>query len=198
MRVEKERYEAWTTSVFIQPNHHQVLDVFLEERVGTLSITSEPEGATVYLIKEEQVLQEIGETPILNFSTPIGEYTLEVEKEDYFNAHKEVVVSHKQLSETKFELEEKPGSILVMTTPANARVSLDGSFLGRTPFRIDDLVKGEYELTATLPYAKKTETIKVETNRQSVMKTSFKKSKRYILGVTSIGVVGLLFHLLAK
>ncbi|MCH8956981.1 PEGA domain-containing protein [candidate division KSB1 bacterium] len=198
VRVEKERYEAWTTSVFIQPNHHQVLDVFLEEKVGTLSITSEPEGATVYLIKEEQVLQEIGETPILNFSTPIGEYTLEVEKEDYFNAHKEVVVSHKQLSETKFELEEKPGSILVMTTPANARVSLDGSFLGRTPFRIDDLVKGEYELTATLPYAKKTETIKVETNRQSVMKTSFKKSKRYILGVTSIGVVGLLFHLLAK
>jgi len=198
VRVEKERYEAWTTSVFIQPNHHQVLDVSLEEKVGTLSITSEPEGATVYLIKEEQVLQEIGETPILNFSTPIGEYTLEVEKKDYFNAQKEVVVSHKQLSETKFELEEKPGSILVMTTPANARVSLDGSFLGRTPFRIDDLVKGEYKLTATLPYAKKTETIKVETNRQSVMKTSFKKSKRYILGVTSIGVVGLLFHLLAK
>ncbi|MCH8021320.1 PEGA domain-containing protein [candidate division KSB1 bacterium] len=198
VRVEKERYEEWTTSVFIQPNNHQVLDVSLEEKVGTLSITSEPEGATVYLIKEEQVLQEIGETPILNFSTPIGEYTLEVEKEDYFNAHKEVVVSHKQLSETKFELEEKPGSILVMTTPANARVSLDGSFLGRTPFRIDDLVKGEYKLTATLPYAKKTETIKVETNRQSVMKTKFKKSKRYILGVTSIGVVGLLFHLLAK
>ncbi len=60
------------------------------------------------------------------------------------------------------------------------------------------IVKGEYELTANLPYAEKTKTIIVETNRQSVMKTSFKKSKRYILGVTSIGVVALLFHLLAK
>ncbi len=155
VRVEKERFEEWTTSVFIQPNAHEVLDVSLEEKVGTLSITSEPENATVYLLREKQVLQEIGETPVLNFSAPIGEYTLEVEKEDYFNTYKEVMVNHKKLSEIKFELEEKPGSILVETTPANARVSLDGSFLGRTPFHIDDVVKGEYELTASLPYAEK-------------------------------------------
>lgn len=199
VRVEKTGFEEWTSSVLIQPNKHEIMDIVLAEKVGTLSVISEPEGAAVYLRKENQEkAQEIGTTPILNFVATIGNYTVEVEKTDYFNDYQSIVVAHERLTDVRFELQEKPGSIWVETTPSNARVLFEGSYKGRSPFLLDKLVKGEYEITMSLPYAEKTKRVVVKPNRQSVVKTNFKKSQRYVLGMASIGVAGLLFHLLAN
>lgn len=199
VRVKKDGYEEWTSSVLIQPNKHEILDAVLEEKVGTLSITSLPEGATVYLRKQGQgKRQKVGKTPILNFNATIGNYTIEVEKKDYFNDGKPTFVAHKQLTDVRFELKEKPGAIFVETTPPNARVFLDGAYKGRSPFLLDNIVKGEYQVTMSLPYAERTKKTIVEPNRQSDVKANFKKSKNYIFAITSIGIAGLLFHILAN
>jgi hypothetical protein len=53
----------------IQPNKHEVLDIVLKEKVGTLNITSRPEDVEVY-IRNAQGLErkKIGDIPILNFT----------------------------------------------------------------------------------------------------------------------------------
>ncbi|HEX9654491.1 MAG TPA: FlgO family outer membrane protein [bacterium] len=200
IRVDKDGYEEWASAVLIQPNQHEFMDVILKEKVGTIAITSRPEGATVYLQRSDRgVPTAIGETPILNYTAAIGFYSIEIEKEDYFTGHQQIAVAHKQLTELKVVLEERPGSILVETTPPNARVSLNGAYRGRSPFVLDDITKGDYEVTMSLPYDDdKTERILVEPNRQALAKANFKKSKRYILGISAIGVAGLLFHILAN
>ena len=199
VRVEKDGYEEWTTSVIIQPNQHEILDVVLKEKIGAITITSQPEDATVYL--EKQGMDngiKIGNTPILNYSTTIGNYSVRVEKEDYYSDWKDVVVLHEQLTDVNFSLDEKPGSIFVETMPTNVRIFLNGSYKGRSPFNIRDVSKGDYQITMSLPYAKKTEQVSVTANRQSSVKSNFKKSKRYLSSMTSIGVVAILFHLLAQ
>ncbi|MFQ5650244.1 MAG: FlgO family outer membrane protein [bacterium] len=198
VRVKKPGYEAWTSSVLIQPSKQEILDVALAEKMGTLSILSQPEGAIVFLAREGQTAREIGRTPILNFEAPIGRYTIAIEKDDYFRERKQIVVQHKRLLDLSFDLQEKPGAILVETTPPNARIFLDGSYKGRAPFLLENIEKGEYNVTVRLPYAEESRRVSVAPNRHSVVRAKFKKSKRYILGVTSIGIAGLLFHLLAK
>ncbi len=199
IRVEKDGYEEWTTSVMIQPNKHEVLDIVLKEKVGTLNITSRPEDVEVY-IRNAQGLErkKIGDTPILNFTTSIGNYVIDVEKKDYFSSRKTVSVMHKQLSSVSFELKEKPGSIFVETNPSKARIFLDGTFKGRSPLHIDNIPKGEYQINMGLPYDQEEKMITVETNRQTTVSASFSKPEDYMISMTSIGMVAILFHLLAK
>ncbi len=198
VRVEKTGYEEWTTSVLIEPNSQKVLDVTLTEKTGMLSILSQPTGATVHLSKAGEATREIGTTPVLNYTATIGRYTVEVEKEDYFTECKNLIVAHKQISDVRFDLQEKPGAILVETDPANARVLLNSSLQGRAPLLMQDLKKGTYEVTVSLPYAEQLQQVQVEPNRQAVVQARIKKPQRYLFGMASIGIAGILVHLLAN
>ncbi len=198
VRVTKPGYETWTSSILIGPSNHQVLDISLVEKRGSLSILSQPEGATVYLHKPGQTPREIGQTPVLNYETTIGLYQIEVKKPDYFAATEKTAVAHKTLSDVAIELQEKPGSILVESEPVNARISLDGSFKGRTPYLLENIVKGDYQVAVSLPYAEEIREVHIKPNRQAVVKANFRKSKKYIMGISAAGVASLLFHLMAQ
>lgn len=199
IRVEKPGYEEWTKSTVVQPNGHEILNANLKEKSGSLSIFSHPIGASIYLTKKGKESQRIGKSPLLNYSTIIGQYTVEIEKDDYFSIRRQnIFVEHNQLTELNFELQEKPGTILVETTPINARIFLDEKYRGRSPIHIRDIPRGEYRIKISLPYAEKTKTITVETNRQTQIKESFKKPNRYLIPMTMIGTIGLVFHFLAK
>lgn len=198
IRVEKEGYEEWTTSVLIQPNQHEILDVFLKEKIGTLSVTSRPEGAEVFIAKPAVEPNKIGETPILNYIQPIGNYMVEVKKIDYEDNMQRILIEHEKLTEVKFELKEKPGTIMVNTNPTNARIFFDGIYKGRSPFLIQNVKKGDYLVSIQLPYAEETQRVNVEPNRQAFVDASFKKSNRYVFGITAIGITGILFNLMAE
>jgi TolB-like protein len=199
IRIDKDGFEEWTTSILIQPNSHEVIDAVLKEKVGALSITSRPDNATVILTKRGQESgQVIGKTPILNFTTTIGDYRVSVEKQDYFTDVKQVLVQNKQLVDVQFDLKEKPGTILVETNPENARIFLDGFYKGRSPFVLEGINRGEYQIDLDLPFARETRKIAVEPNRQTHVKADFNKSKRYLLSMLSIGAASLLLHSLAK
>ena len=199
VNVEKENFEPWTTSVFISPNSHETLDIVLNEKKGSFTVSSKPELASVYLIGPGEIgRQFIGTTPLLNYETTIGNFTIEVEKDNYFKNQKDLVVHHNQLTDVGIELEEKPGSILVSTTPENARVYLDGSFRGRSPIRLDDIPKGTYKFSIGLPFAEHEETITVTPNQQTKINKSLKKSKDYLIPATAIGVIILALSLAAQ
>ncbi|MCK4754105.1 MAG: PEGA domain-containing protein, partial [Calditrichia bacterium] len=199
VNVEKEKYEPWTTSVFISPNSHETLDIVLNEKKGKFTVSSKPELASVYLIRPgEMERQFIGTTPLLNYETTVGEYRIEVEKEDYFSNQKDIVVLHNELTDVGIELEEKPGTILVSTTPENARIYLDGSFKGRSPIQLDQIPKGTYQFSMGMPFAEREQTITVQPNQQTKINNTLKKSKDYLIPATAIGVIILALSLVAK
>ena len=142
--------------------------------------------------------QLIGTTPLLNFETTIGLYTIEVEKEDYFSNQTSIVVEHNELTNVGIGLEEKPGSILVSTSPENARVYLDGTFRGRSPIELDKIPRGTYQFSMGMPYAEHAQTISVEPNQQTRINNTFKKSKGYLIPATAMGVLIIALSLVAQ
>lgn len=198
IRVEKEGFEEWTSSVLIEASKNAVLDIPLKEKRGTLSIISEPAGATIYLWKEGEPQRQIGQTPLLNYNTTIGTYIVEVGKPDFFAEQMRVEVRHEELTEVRTILQERPGEILLESTPENARVLLNNSYKGRAPYLLRDVAKGDYRVTLALPYAQQTQEVRVEPNQKTVVKARFVKSKKYIFAVTAVGAAGFLFHLMAR
>jgi len=199
LHVDKEGYESWTTSVIITPNSHEILDVTLKEKRGTFTVSSKPESAAVYLSAAGIIQREfIGHTPILNYETTIGNYTLEVEKADYFSRQKNLTVLHNKTTDIGVILEEKPGSIYVTTAPQNARIFLDDTFKGRSPLILERIPKGSYQFTMSLPYAEQEQTLQVQPNQQTEINQSFRKSKDYIIPAISIGLVIVALNLLAN
>jgi len=197
--VEKEDFEPWTTSVFISPNSHETLDIVLKEKKGRFTVSSKPERASVYLVSPGSTERQfIGTTPLLNYEATIGTYVIEVEKEDYFNNQKEIVVEHNLLTDVGIDLEEKPGTIFVSTTPENARVYLDGSFKGRTPIELYEIPKGTYQFSMGMPFDEYEQDITVTPNQQTKINNSFKKSKDYLIPATAIGVIIVALSLIAQ
>ncbi len=198
LRVEKKGYEEWTTSTFIEPNEHKVLDIDLKEKMGRLSITSKPEGAEVYLQKQGRKEELIGQTPILNYATTIGAYKVRVDKKDYFIASQNVRVENAKTSDVSFRLKKKPGELIVTTHPDNARVFLNGAYKGRTPLRITRLTEGEYELFMQMPYASKSMKVQVKSNRTKKVQAQLDKPFQYVFGMIMAGLTAFLFQYMAN
>lgn len=198
LRVGKAGFEEWTTSTFVKPNGHEVLDVELKEKVGNLTVTSKPEGAEIYLNRDNQKPLLIGQTPLLNYTTTIGSYDVLLKKKDYFEETETVRVRTGALTESAFQLKQKPGSIVVETQPENARVFLDGVYKGRAPLVLEGLKKGQYLVTMSMPYASETVKVKVKSNRQSRATAELAKPFNYVIATSLAGLSTLLFHFLAN
>jgi TolB-like protein len=197
--VETPGYESWTTSVVITPNSHETLNIKLKEMRGTFTVSSKPELAAVYLSRVGNSGRKlIGQTPIVNYEVPIGDYIIEVEKENYYSNQKQIEVNHNALTDVGLELAEKPGSVFAVSSPGNARVFLDGAFKGRSPLQIAEIPKGTYKYTVSMPYAEEERYISVEPNKETQINSSFKKSWDYVIPVASIGVLITALSLIAK
>jgi TolB-like protein len=198
VRVEKEGFYEWTTSALIEPNDHKVLDIVLKEKVGNINVNSMPEGASVYLVNRNGDEKLIGQTPVLNYTTSIGDYNVRLEKEAYFNEVKFITVKVGETSDISYLLKKKPGTITVRTSPENARIFLDGVYKGRSPMQLNNLKEGEYLVTMTMPYASKTVKVTVVSNEDFIIESSIHKPVKYVYAITLTGLVTLLFNSLAK
>jgi len=198
LRIEKKGYEEWTTSAFIQPNGQEVVDVVLKEKIGKLTIVSNPEGAAVYLAKSNQKEMMIGNTPILNYVTTIGNYAVREDKNNYYDVRKKVSGQTDRVTDVYFKLDDKPGSFLVNNEPLNARVFLDGVYKGRSPLQLDGLKKGNYLVTMSMPYDSKTVKVLVKPNKQSVTEVNLSKPLNYVFAMSVAGLSALLFQYLAQ
>ncbi len=198
LRVEKKGFEEWTTSAFIEPNEHKVLDIVLKEKTGRLSITSKPEGADVYLGKQGQKEELIGQTPILNYAATIGDYRVRVDKKDFYIATQKARVENAKTSDVSFTLKQKPGVLSVTTYPENARVFLNGAYKGRTPLRIANLTEGAYQLSIQLPYAARTMNVHIKSNRERKVDVRLDKPFSYVAGMIAAGLTAFLFQYLAN
>ncbi len=115
---------------------------------AVLTLTSVPEGATVY-----RDGQAIGRTPLHQATIPAGEYTLEVRKSGFLPWKQEKVRfdsgSHRTLRAVLKPIETW-GALAISSDPPGGEVWIDNRRAGQTPLRLDSLAPGTYRVEVRL------------------------------------------------
>jgi len=139
--IKKGCYADVVRSLEIVPLKTAVVEVELESVCGGLKVTSKPAGADVYLEGKK-----IGTTPFAGNGIRKGSKKLELKKDYYFKAKRNIEITALETSEVAIELEAGYGNLRVSSNPVGASVYLNGKKIGQTPFTKKRIKKGSYKL----------------------------------------------------
>ena len=148
----------------------QVAVLDIQERAGTMSVSSNVEGARVYV---DGALR--GKTPCVLTASP-GERLVLVRADGYSEKRFPVLVSSLDEAEVEADLALVTGTVSVSTTPPGATVTVAGETLGVTPAKI--LMKpGAYEVKVELAgyYPRKSQVLVVQDLDQPLAFTLVRK-----------------------
>ena len=124
--LRKDGYVDATAEVTIEYNATATLHLDLARAIGSIVVTSAPEGAAIFLDGTDT-----GRTTNATLTgVPSGEHTVTVTKPGYADATATVTVGHDKTVPVHFALTEVTGSIRVTSTPDGARIYLDGTETG--------------------------------------------------------------------
>ena len=143
VRVVKEGYDEETRAISLGAGETINLDIPLKRLAGSISVSSSPSGASIYLNGIYK-----GITPITLTDVPIGTYSIKLTKPGYGEVTKTVSVS---AGRTKYVSETLTGygSLSISSTPSAASVYLDGNYKGKTPLSISKVAKGTHSIKLT-------------------------------------------------
>ncbi len=157
---------------------------------GLLKIDSDPQGAEVLINNEKK-----GITPI---SIPLkeGSYEIVVKKDSYEDFEKKDIniEKNKTLDLGVIKLTPLPSyaTLEVETTPTNAKLYINGEEKGLTPYTVDKLKPGEYEIKITKSgYEDYKDKITLKDNENKTMKILLSKISVTPTPTTSYGSLSL-------
>lgn len=113
-----------------------------EEQTGTLRLTSDPSGASVFIDGEA-----VGETPITVSEVAAGAHTVTFQQEGYEPYRTEVSVTPQQRNGLHGELAQQTGTLRLTSDPPGALASIDGETIGETPVTVSDVAVGSRTVT---------------------------------------------------
>ncbi len=133
-------------------------------QIGTVTITSNPSGASVYLGN-----RRIGQTP-LNYSEEVGLYNIRITKDGYEDLYASLRMEEGQVRRS-FTLTpvtpSQTGTVIITSNPSGASVYLGNSFIGQTPFDYLEKV-GSYNIRVILDgYEDLYESLRIEEGQVS-------------------------------
>ena len=109
-------------------------------KFATLSIETNPSGATVYIDGSK-----VGVTPLRNFSAAYGKHTIKLSKTDYFDN-----VFPCDFNKDKVDIRQnliiRKSKLNIATTPSEADVYLDGVKVGKTPMSGYEVPYGKHKI----------------------------------------------------
>lgn len=113
------------------------------EGYGQLTITSTPEGASIYLDDRYK-----GNTPLTLTEIFVGSHKLKLDSSGYEDWEEYISISSLQKKEMNIKLVAKTGdtSVRVTTNPKGAAVYLDGTYMGEGPITLKKVAPGEHIL----------------------------------------------------
>ena len=123
--------------------------VNVAQPVGTISVTSNPPGAEIFLDGADTG----NVTPAAFGNIAPGDHTIAVSLDGFNPASMNVTVTAGSTSQADFQLIRIPqtGSISVTSSPGGAEISLDGTDTGKvTPFTFDNITPGDHNVAASL------------------------------------------------
>ena len=147
---------------------------------GTLSVRSNPAGATVVLNGVER-----GVTPAEITDAPAGDNTLEIRLSGYLPASQPLTVVAQESREISVNLAPLPTRLLLVSLPTGARMYVDNEFKGLTPLALKDLPPGARRIRAEMAgYEVTARTIELKANENQTEEFRMAKNSGKILLVT--------------
>ncbi|MBI4688768.1 MAG: PEGA domain-containing protein [Nitrospirae bacterium] len=126
---------------------------------GTLSVISDPAGATVYLDGKA-----IGATPILIKDVFVGDHTISILKTGYIESTQKITVKADEITDMNLRLSRITFDVKVSSVPEKAEVFWDEAAKGETPFIIENVSTGLHRIRVVKEgYEEQEETIDVRT-----------------------------------
>ena len=155
VRIVKELYDAHTATVTISDNKTTTYNPSLSADFATVTLTA-PEGAEIWVNGEKRGTSKwIG-----RLST--GAYIFEARKAGHSSSSlaQTITASPAQQSYSLAAPNPITGTVTITSTPAMADVVVDGTFAGRTPISLDNLLIGQHTIVISKEgYSKFTQTI---------------------------------------
>jgi hypothetical protein len=154
LKLTKSDYFDETENVSVSVDKIEYVHVNLTG-YGSISISSNPDGAYVYL--DNNYMNKTCELS----EVVVGQHTIKLTKSGYFNVTKNVSVSVGITHPVRINLTECC-SISISTNPSGAKVYLDGNYKGETPKNISKVPQGNHSIEfKKLDYVSVTKNIQV-------------------------------------
>ena len=151
IELKKSGYEDWSASVSVKADETESVSAGLKpeteiQETGTISITSEPSGAEIYLDGEYQ-----GTTPMTISDVILGDHKIELKKSGYEDWSASVSVKADETESVSAGLKpeteiQETGTISITSEPSGAEIYLDGEYQGTTPMTISDVISGDHKI----------------------------------------------------
>ena len=114
-------YERLQKRIMVEDGKTIPISEYLVPKTGSLSILSDPIGATVYLDNFVK-----GQTPLDIPELPVKDYMIRLELKDYQMLERRVTVQYAENTTQKYSLDPLPGKLNVFTSPARATILIGG------------------------------------------------------------------------
>jgi hypothetical protein len=188
-RVELDRsgYADWSSSVQVSGGTTVYLNAALQtltsSSTGGIAVASRPVGASVYLDNQYRgVTPNYGDLELTDVS--VGSHTLSIRLAGYEEYRITVQVSpdatvkvqpqltavgNPTVTVTPTQMADR-GAIQANSTPAGARVSIDGQFKGTTPITVTDIPAGQHTVVLSLEgYIEREQALEVRAGQTAML-----------------------------
>ena len=161
-RVTAKGYEPLRTTISVNSQPDQLIELELTPLAGVITITGNPEGARI-----DQGDQNIGVAP-LTIDLPAGEIRLSVHADGYQSAEINGEILGREVAQTlSYDLRPNWADVTIPTTPTGAIVSIDDvetEFVTPGPFPV---MAGEHKISIKSPgYERWTDILYVEAEEE--------------------------------
>ena len=114
-------YERLQKRIMVEDGKTIPISEYLVPKTGSLSILSDPIGATVYLDNFVK-----GQTPLDIPELPVKDYMIRLELKDYQMLERRITIQYAENTTQKYSLDPLPGKLNVFTSPARATIIIGG------------------------------------------------------------------------
>ena len=143
----------------------------LASNMAQLTVNSMPTNAEVRVDGNL-----VGKTPLVYDRVQAGRAEVSVSFKGYKPYVKKMKFEASKPYTITTTLEALPSGLTLISNPKNARILLDGKFVGKTPLTVTKVNSGTHEVVARLPgYAKQTKTIQLEPDAKQSLEFSLVK-----------------------
>ena len=163
IKLSKSGYNDYTRTTSVIAGEKKRINLNLRQATGSISVTSSPSGASVYLDGSLK-----GKTPKTITGVSAGSHTIKLSKSGYNDYTRTTSVIAGETKRINLSL-QATGSIYVTSSPSGASVYLDGSYKGTTPKTITGVSAGSHTIKLSKSgykdYTRTTSVIAGETKR---------------------------------
>lgn len=166
-----EGYDPREVDLEINDRAPQVCAMNMRSIHATVRVESVPPGAAVMIDGIHK-----GQTPVTVEDVLIGDHKLKVVREGFKDFETDLRLAQTGTFPVTVKLEERFAALDVVSSPVDARVTLNDEFKGRTPLQVSGLRDGAYTVTIEKTgYDKVTREVKIARNQDAKLDISLEK-----------------------